>query len=300
MDDFVLSPVLGNTSQFHMSAVTVPVYYLSPREVILLDSGYMNLGAGLLEMLRANRLTVRAVIGSHNHLDHCGNHALLKKEFGAEILMPEGEESPSPLAEREPLVPGDVSRWMEPPKDAFTADRLLLAEEGTVSVGGAEFTCIPLPGHTDSHTAIVTPDGVCYLGDALLSRTIAMRAKIPSTYDWAADLRSKEKILSFRYPAYVLAHDEVLTAIQAHAAWEIEDRYRRLDAFRDFLKRGLPASFEELETLMKEELSFSDGPHARTTLFRFNLRCSLHYFAESGAVRIRRKNGMECYENISL
>ena len=66
--------VLGNTWCIE-SHVTIPVYFLNDREVILLDSGYANWDRAPLDaLLQEHGLHVQAILGSHSpvsytHLD---------------------------------------------------------------------------------------------------------------------------------------------------------------------------------------------------------------------------------------
>jgi len=68
--------------------VMIPVFLCGNGDAILLDSGYAEDRAELLRLLAEKNLRVRAIIGSHAHRDHCGNHAWFQKNCSTEIVMP--------------------------------------------------------------------------------------------------------------------------------------------------------------------------------------------------------------------
>ena len=56
-------------------------------EAILLDSGYSTEEADLFSLLEEKNLTVAAILTSHTHPDHIGNHNALCKRFGCRVYM---------------------------------------------------------------------------------------------------------------------------------------------------------------------------------------------------------------------
>ena len=91
MKNSVWTHILGNTWCLVLH-VTIPVFFLNSREVILLDTGYADLDRpALLVALQEKNVTVRAVLGSHSHNDHNGSHAYFQKHHGAEIILQETE-----------------------------------------------------------------------------------------------------------------------------------------------------------------------------------------------------------------
>ena len=84
--------VAGNTWCLNTVA-SIPIYFIDDRNVILLDTGYSDDRSrpALMEFLEENELKVSAILGTHTHYDHVGNHNYLKTRYGSEIIMPELE-----------------------------------------------------------------------------------------------------------------------------------------------------------------------------------------------------------------
>ena len=83
-------------------------------------------------------------------------------------------------------------------------------ENAVVSIKGAKFSTIFAPGHSPGHQLVVTPDEVCFLGDAILSKRYLAHSLTPYMFDTARSLKSMEMMKNLAYPVYVAAHDEVI------------------------------------------------------------------------------------------
>ena len=57
----------------------------------------------------------------------------------------------------------------------------------------------------------VTPDGVAYVGDCLISQSEIDNAKLPTSMFIARDLESKAALRATDYPAYIVAHKQIIT-----------------------------------------------------------------------------------------
>ena len=79
--------IRGNTGCLFLKGNAVPVYQLSRREWVLFDSGSRREEAALFSFLEENQIRVRAVLTSHSHYDHIGNHKTLRERFGSELVM---------------------------------------------------------------------------------------------------------------------------------------------------------------------------------------------------------------------
>ena len=73
--------VLGNTWAAVAATALLPVYKLTDRDVVLIDTGYAKLDrAGLTSLIDANGWRLRAILCSHAHFDHTGNVHAEKKQ----------------------------------------------------------------------------------------------------------------------------------------------------------------------------------------------------------------------------
>lgn len=212
--------VLGNTYAASAATALLPVYKLNDREVVLIDTGYAKLDrAALTNLIDGQGWRLRAVLCSHAHFDHTGNVRYLQEKYGAEaaISLIEAGISVNPDSYRANYVALTYGKSREIfLEECFTADRVIFPQDDHIDVDGARFAVLPLPGHSAGHVGFVTPDGVAYVGDCLISQSEIDNAKLPTSMFIARDLESKESLRATDYPAYIIAHKEIITD---RAAW---------------------------------------------------------------------------------
>ena len=212
-----LRPVLGSTYVADGATALLPIYKLNSTDIVLLDTGYAKLDrSALTHLLDDNGFHLKGILCSHAHFDHTGNVRYLQQRYGAlaAAQLIEAGISVNPDAYRANYVALTYGRsrayFLE---ECFTADVIIPADATELNFCGAKFGILQLPGHSAGHIGIVTPDGVAYLGDCLISRSEIEGAKLPTSMFIARDLESKQSLYSLRYPAYIVAHKEVLTDI---------------------------------------------------------------------------------------
>ena len=192
-----LRPVLGSTYVADGATALLPIYKLNSTDIVLLDTGYAKLDrSALTHLLDDNGFHLKGILCSHAHFDHTGNVRYLQQRYRANYVA---------------LTYGRSRAYFL--EECFTADVIIPADATELNFCGARFGILQLPGHSAGHIGIVTPDGVAYLGDCLISRSEIEGAKLPTSMFIARDLESKQSLYSLRYPAYIVAHKEVLTDI---------------------------------------------------------------------------------------
>lgn len=220
--------------------LTIPVWFAGEGQAVLLDSGYADRDRAAIEaLLEEKHCRVAAIIGSHSHNDHSGNHAYYQKIHGAQVILPALEAALVGdlrlLALQYPHgTVDDMPRLF--PHLALKADRTFEENETEIEVCGGTFGLIFLPGHTEGQTGIITPDGVCYVADAVMDEETSAKAKLPTSMNWKRDAESKEKLLQTDYPVYVLAHRGFTTDIHTLIRKNLEDRDARLVMITGWLK----------------------------------------------------------------
>lgn len=188
-----LKSLRGKTGYIETYHALIPFYQLSQHELLLFDSGLETDGE-LLEMLDQKQLRVRAVLCTHLHEDHTGNNAALVERHGAKIFVHAAELS-APKVWQTPAYPVTVVEGVEPQLD----------------LDGVTIRGLYTPGHSYGHLAYITPDDVCYFGDAMISRRILQHSKMPFMEDVDRSIVSMEAIRQTRYPLYIAAHKGTVT-----------------------------------------------------------------------------------------
>ena len=82
-----LEQVKGNTYCIVTGYSRLPIYMLDEKNCIMIDSGLPREWEGIEQCLDKEGLFVKAVIGSHYHPDHIGNHLRLRNKFGAKLYL---------------------------------------------------------------------------------------------------------------------------------------------------------------------------------------------------------------------
>jgi len=219
--------IWGKSGCIDMGFVQIPTYQLSERDVILFDSG-IDFKEELPALMEQRGLRVRAVFCTHMHWDHTAGNEGLVNRFGAEIFAHEDAIA-------------DI-KFSKTPTYPIRA----LREEGSVTVDGVEIEILPTPGHCVGHLAFVTPDGVCCLGDAMMSGQMLRESKMPYLEDVDLSIVTMEQIRRTRYPFYATSHKGV-TPLEDMPALVDENIKKELDLY-DMLRQQItgPKPVEEV------------------------------------------------------
>lgn len=209
-----LEPLTENTYVIETPFATVTLYRMEGGSAVLIDSGdYPR--QELLELLKSEGLRVRAVICTHLHPDHISNNPALMARDGAEIFAPQAELGPSKQMYDMMERSGRYPEWAAI-RPCYSITPITEAQS-QVEIDGVRFPILQTPGHSFGHIAAATPDGVCALGDAMMSLPLIRRAKLPYMEDADQAIESMERIRQTDYPFYVTAHKGVTSQAQLPA-----------------------------------------------------------------------------------
>ncbi len=217
----------------------LPVWFLDEHNVLLFDSGLAkNHRHALTQCLTEHNLTPRAILTSHAHVDHTGNHAYLRERYGASLWMTslDAELSRTPEALML-LFPNLGRRNVQHTASSMLlqCDRVIPLSETRLLVEGESIGILPLPGHSPGHVGFVLPDGTAYLGDLLLSERLLARIRHPFALCLATDIDSKCRALEMNYPVAIIAHDEICRNIPALAKCNLQVLQKRLQELLEWI-----------------------------------------------------------------
>lgn len=288
-----------NNTWYIDATVSIPVYFLNDREVVLIDSGYVDRDQELLKaVLIENNLTVKAAIASHCHIDHIGNFQWLREKYGSELIIPEIEEwfSVDTAFVKYLYNPvytyaiADSVRHMH-----FVPDRTYSKDDTESEVCGAKFKLIYAPGHTIGHTLIVTPDDVCYLGDAAVSEGTLNKAKMLTCNDWVTDFKTKKKLSNLKYSKYILGHNGTCEDLPSLIKKNVARQTELADILTEILKAQDEWTINEIERAYYKKADMHANTQLPMSIYRRNLSCLIEYLIVQGLVKCGFSEGTMVY-----
>lgn len=202
-----LNKIKGNT--YYIDAPTnIGVYTFKNKTCLLIDTGIDNSQAVKIdEIIKDNGLHPRYIINTHTHTDHCGGNSYFKKNYPGcmlyagtleKLFLENPELHNTMLFSASPLKPlGKISKYSEVD---FTLDY------GTLRLDEKKLEIHALPGHTADHIGIITPENVCFSGDALFSEQIMDKYSLPNLFDIEASIATLNYIKELPADVFVISH----------------------------------------------------------------------------------------------
>ncbi len=141
------------------------------RDAVLVDAG--GEADRLLDAVRSEAVTLRAVWLTHAHIDHAGAAGEVAERAGVPIIGPHAADQYWIDA-----LPQQAHMFGFPPARAFTPERWLV-DGDTLQLGGLQFRVRHCPGHTPGHVVFHQPEARrCWVGDVLFAGSIG-RTDLP-------------------------------------------------------------------------------------------------------------------------
>lgn len=293
--------VKGNTYCIQ-AAESIPFYRLNDREIVLLDSGYEKYDRdGLTALLDGAGYRVRGIIGSHTHIDHGGNHMFFKERDGAVIAlsMAEAAIGASPVMLKAVYSTWSVGGAAEAFRSILVTPDIVIPEgAGEIGLCGARFGILPLPGHSPGHIGIATPDGVLYVGDALMGERLLENAKLPTALSIEDDLRAKKKLYDVRYDKYILAHEGVYDDITGLIGRNIHKMEERAEAVLALLDR--PRTMDGITRAAWTSFGMRSRRMFAVLVFERNVRSFVEFLQDRGDVEVTVDSGVRRYAKAGI
>jgi glyoxylase-like metal-dependent hydrolase (beta-lactamase superfamily II) len=295
-----MEKVKGNTFYIDTGMTYIPFYKINDREIIMLDTGWAEgERKGIDELLEKNNFKVSGIICSHAHVDHVGNNTHLKEKYGCTIAMSAYEALICSSAVNLKLYYN--GQTLSEVKEHFgnmicKTDILILSDEDRVKVCDIEFEIIHTPGHSPAHICIVTPDGVAYLGDSLISYEVMEGAKMPYAYILTEDLKSKKKLYDLRCSKYIVAHRGVFDDITKLIDDNVNFYRNRAKKVCDTIKGSM--TMEDIMKAVVEDFKIHIGNKYKYTLIERMLKSYLEYLNEKGVIELNIDSGFLKYSKV--
>ncbi len=204
-------------------------------------------------------LEITAILITHGHGDHFTWAGTLQKRTGAVVIAPKEDAF---LIENPEINVRGMFNWARPPVEMTT--KFFQGDACKVDYYAEEYpfeggiTPVHLPGHTMGHTGYLC-DGVLFSGDALYSKDIWERHKLPYSIDVELTRRSLRTIQKTPFDWLVPSHGTIVS--KEESAAQIELHLSRLAQIDDTILRLLntPQSTEDLIFLVLKELGIEDN-----------------------------------------
>ena len=296
-----LKQVLGSTWCL-MSQVLMPVYLTDEHHCILLDTGTAleKLRDAIEAVLAGHELTPVGVLCTHCHFDHAGNAAYFQQKYGIPVAMPigEAEQCRNPFAIKSYLYVYTHDQIHEDETlDALpcTVDELIYSDAQSITFCGVEFRVLHTPGHSIDHCSYITPDGVCYVGDAIMSEEELSGAKLPYSYHMPSYLASIDLLQRTPCTKLIIAHCGILDYDPESPIWEdnrraILDRLAQVSALIDH-----PMTMDEIFRTVQAALHIRVTTVPKAQAMERFLRPYLETMVDSGTHMMCIKDGVAAY-----
>ena len=275
----------------------IPFYKLDDRRCILLDTGLGEEREGLEQALINQGLTPVGILCSHAHVDHGGNNRYFQEHCHTQVALTAKEAGMcAGLLNLKCyfllLPPGMVER--ESSNLIHTPDVIIPEADGPFSFCGAEFQIIQTPGHSAGHISVITPDRVCYVGDALLSRE-QLGAKLPYCLSHKIGMESREKLRGTDADWFVMAHrgvcprEEFSTLIDDNQALAL----RRAREIYELIES--PLTISQITQRACAHFKLLSHKTARALRFERNIRFFVEFLVDRGDLVMEIEQGVVVY-----
>lgn len=293
--------IKGRTGMLKLRCNCLPVYELDKKEWVLMDSGSACDREELKGFLEEEGVWVRAVLTSHAHFDHVGNHQFLRERYGARLWMAvlDAGMTKDFTALKScfySLSSGKIRELY--PEMQVRADELLLPGQERVSVFGEGFGIMELSGHSASHLGFSTPDGIWYLGDAFQGVKERGGEKLFYMLCWREALETIEGLRRRGPDQCILSHGGWVFHAKDEAGAALEDyrdRLRQAEALA-----GDRRSLEEITAAMAVFFGVRARTERKARLTERIIRAMMEYLTETGRYEAFPDGGVIRYKKMKI
>lgn len=214
MPKITLQLVQGN-SYFCSGVLSIGVYIQENTAVLIDSGGDESCAKDVSKAIQEAGYNIAAIINTHCHPDHCGGNAFFQKKFPSIKIYASHDEQR--FIEDPLLAPrcfcglaapfaGLQNKYLGPQKSCSVTNVIAPYQDQIITIAGAAFKIVTLPGHTPGSIGIITPDNVFYAGDALFGDETFHKHAILFYTDIANTLASLEKLKTLDIQTSIFYH----------------------------------------------------------------------------------------------
>ena len=280
-----LQQVKGNTYVLKAGFLDLGLYMLGEKECILIDTGFHKTARDeVIPFFRDRNLELKGILCTHGHVDHAGGNSLLKNTYQCPVAVPYVEHVLCENAYNMYVLSDNLRfRFFADtlPRFSYDTDVVVNPEETNLSFLGIPFTVLKLFGHSAYQVGYVTPDNVAYLADALLSRPMIQKTKLPYLFDVGHDMESKERIRRLECDGYILSHEGVHWQVTNLVEENLNHLKSRMSILLELLHE--PTNFDAYTARVIEAMGINNDLRKVAYMNR-TIRSYLSYFMDQGLV----------------
>jgi glyoxylase-like metal-dependent hydrolase (beta-lactamase superfamily II) len=212
-----LNKIKGNT-YFIDAPTNIGIYVFKNKTCLLIDTGIDNSQAAKIdEAIKQNGLHPRYIINSHSHTDHCGGNGYFKKNYpGCVVYASELTQMFLQNPDLHNTILFSACPLKQLGKTSKNSGVDFVLEYGTLRLDDKKLEICALPGHTQDQIGVITPENVCFTGDALFSESIMGKYSLPNLFDIGSSIESLNAIKQLEAEFFVIGHmDKFITREEA-------------------------------------------------------------------------------------
>ena len=172
-------------------------------------------------------------------------------------------------------------------------DGIISPDDTSLTVSGITFPLLWLPGHAVEQVGFVTPDGIAYIGDTLLSDHVLQMVKLPYYTYLRLDLQAKEALRKLRYNGYIVAHNGVYDEIGGLIDRNIANAREKLDILEMLADHW--QTLEQLCAAMMTYFGLDLNSITKVVGSKRNVQVLAAYLVEMGRLTVRAREGYAEY-----
>jgi len=287
-----LEHVLGDTWCVVTDYCRIPLYMPDRAQAVMIDSGLKNPDReGILSLLKHENIRISSLLTSHFHRDHTGNHTAIKETHGCAVYM-------TPYAEIVGREPANLQATGYETCTLFKArgqypfckpDGIISSDDTAITVSGSTFSLLWLPGHAVEQVGFVTPDGVAYVADTLLSDHVMQSVKLPYYTCLRLDLEAKESLRELGCNRYILAHNGVYNEISGLIDRNIANAWEKLAVVEHSAAHWM--TLEQICAAVMAHFGLDLNAATKVVGSKRNVQILVEYLVETGRLSVRIRDG---------